>query len=67
MISGGSNINSNDGDSFYGILSCMRGNEFLRGDSYNKPTIGDTSSGARYSRICVGGILSGESNAKPIF
>lgn len=66
MISGGNNPNSNDGDSIHGILFSMRGDELLRSDSYNKLIISNTSSGARYSRVCMRGIFSRESNIKPI-
>ena len=64
MISGGNNINSNDGDSFHGILFSMRGYEFLRSDSDNKSIIRNTGSGTRYSRICMRRIFSRESNIK---
>lgn len=64
MISGGNNPNSNDGNSIYGILFSMRGNELLRGDSYNKSIIGDTVCGTRYSRVCMRGIFSRESDIK---
>lgn len=64
VISGGNNTNSNDGDSLYGLLSSVRGNEFLRSNSNNKPTVSNTSSGARYSRICMRGVFSREPDTK---
>lgn len=67
MISRGSNINSNDGDSLHGILFSMGGDEFLRSNSNNKSIISDPSGGTRYSRVCVRGVFSREPDIKQIF
>jgi hypothetical protein len=67
MNSGGSDTNSNDGNSLYGILFSMRGDELLGGDSDNKPIISDTSGGAGHSRVCMRGVFSREPDTEQIF
>lgn len=64
MISRGSDTNSYDGNGLHGILFSMRGNELLRGDSYNKSTIRNTIRRTGYSRVCMRGVFSRESNIK---